>query len=144
MSHNKLFSLTWVFLPCIPVLTAPLQGVQNDSTIAPSVTSYQQMLTTVSTSPSSSLSPESPTENKEASNLDNQEREETEAPLLIELWKIISIGGLLIVFILLIFILGLLVSQMKTDITQATQRHCSTLSLWWINTSTRFNLIIIV
>ncbi|XP_078348764.1 uncharacterized protein LOC144633771 isoform X2 [Oculina patagonica] len=34
--------------------------------------------------------------------------EGTEAPLMIELWKIISIGGLLIVFILLIFILGLL------------------------------------
>jgi len=71
------------------------------------------MLTTISSSPSSSLSSESPTENKEASNLDNQETEETEAPLLIELWKIISIGGLLIVFILLVFILGLLVSQMK-------------------------------
>ena len=36
---------------------------------------------------------------------------DTDAPLMIELWKIISIGGLLIVFILLIFILGLLVSQ---------------------------------
>lgn len=36
--------------------------------------------------------------------------EGTEATLMIELWKIISIGGLLIVFILLIFILGLLVS----------------------------------
>lgn len=42
-----------------------------------------------------------------------QETEETEAPLLIELWKIISIGGLLVIFILLIFILGLLVSQIK-------------------------------
>ena len=66
-----------------------------------------------SSSVSSSSTPESPTENKQASNPDNQDTEETEAPLLIELWKIISIGGLLIVFILLIFILGLLVSQIK-------------------------------
>lgn len=41
--------------------------------------------------------------------------EGTEAPLMIELWKIISIGGLLIVFILLIFILGLLVSSQTRD-----------------------------
>lgn len=39
-----------------------------------------------------------------------QEPEESEAPLMIELWKIISLGGLLIVFVLLVFILGLLVS----------------------------------
>lgn len=38
------------------------------------------------------------------------ETEDTEAPAIIELWKIITFGGLLVVFVLLVFILGLLVS----------------------------------
>ena len=43
------------------------------------------------------------------------ETEDTEAPAIIELWKIITFGGLLVVFVLLVFILGLLVSTCRVS-----------------------------
>ena len=56
---------------------------------------------------------------------DEKATEETETFLKWELWKIVSLGGLLIVFILLLCILGLMVSTRKLNLLPSISKSVS-------------------